>query len=167
MRDGSRGETNDKLNRWRSTRGIMSQVKTHSAPAVVEGHERGNEIFVKRFMDSIRSDCEDAVADDFLGVGVKVARYTLACVSRKNSNFNPSFRGFREVVSCSKERGQVGHSCVYIVQVERRFSKLRGGNLDDMVVFWRQSRSGRFAGFRILKSKVAPKWWTEEVGVEQ
>ena len=42
-------------------------------------------------MNSIRSDCEDAIADDFLGVGVKVARYTLACVSGKNSNLDPSF----------------------------------------------------------------------------
>ena len=92
VRDGSRGETNDKLSRWGSTRGIMPQVKTHPAPAVVEGHERGNEIFVERFMNSIRSDCEDAVANDFLGVGVEVARYTLACVSGKNSNLNPSFR---------------------------------------------------------------------------
>ena len=103
VRDGSRGETDDKLGRCGSTRGIMPQVKTtHPAPAIVEGHERGNEIFVERFMNSIRSDLD------------------------------PFFGGFGEVVSCSKER--VGHGCVYIVQVERRFSKLRGSNLKDMVI---------------------------------
>ena len=155
MRDGSRGETNDKLGRWGSTRGIMPQVKTHPAPAVVEGHERGNEIFVERFMNTIRSDCEDAIANDFLGVGVKVARYTLACVSGKNSNLDPSFGGFREVVSCSKERGQVGHGCVYIIQVERRFSKLRGGK-KDMVILWRQGRSGQNP--RLLRSGGGRRW---------
>ena len=64
VRDGSRGETNDKLSRRESTWGLMSQVKTHPAPAIVEDHERGNEIFVERFMNSIRSDCENAIAND-------------------------------------------------------------------------------------------------------
>ena len=35
-------------------------------------------------MNSIRSDCEDAIANNFLGVGVEVAGYTLTCVSGKN-----------------------------------------------------------------------------------
>ena len=55
-------------------------------------------------MNSIRGDCEDAIANDFLGVGVEIAGYTLTCISGKNSNLNPSFRGFREVISCRKER---------------------------------------------------------------
>ena len=151
MRDGSRGETNDKLGRWRSTWGIMSQVKTHPAPAIVEGHERGNEIFVERFMNSIRSDCEDAIANDFLGVGVKVARYTLACVSGKNSNLDSSFGGFRKIVS--EERGQVGHGCVYIIQVERKFSKLRGSNLKYMVILWAAGRSRRFACSEVVEEE--------------
>ena len=104
--------------------------------------------------DSIRSDCEDAIADDFLDVGVKVARYTLVCVSGKNSNLDPSFGGLREVVSSSQERGQVGHGCVYIIQVERRFNKLREGNLKYMVILWWQSRSGRFADFRIQNPRL-------------
>ena len=75
-------------------------------------------------------------------------------ISGKNSNLDPSFGGFREVVSGSQERGQVGHGCVYIIQVERRFSKLRGGNLKYMVILWRQGRSGRFAGFRIQNPRL-------------
>ena len=55
-------------------------------------------------MNSIRSDCEDAIANTFLGVGVEVAGYTLTCVSGKNSDLNPSFSGFRKVISCIEER---------------------------------------------------------------
>ena len=154
VRDCSRGETNDKLSRLGSTRGKMPKVKTHSALAIVEGHKCGNKVFVEWFMNSIRGDCEDAIANDFLGVGVKVAGYTLTCIGGKNSNLNPSFRGFREVISCRKERGQIGNGCMYIVQVKRRFSKLRGRNLEDLVIVWRQSGSGMFAG---AKSKVPQK----------
>ena len=136
VRNGSRGETDDELSRLGSTRGKMPKVKTHSALAVVKGHERGNKVFVERFMNSIRGDCEDAIANNFLGVGVEVAGYTLTCISGKNSNLNPSFRGFRKVISCSKERGQIGNGCMYIIQVERRFSNLRGSNLDNVVIVW-------------------------------
>ena len=45
-------------------------------------------------MNSIRSDSEDAVANNFLSVGVEIAGYTLSCISGKNSGFNPSFWGF-------------------------------------------------------------------------
>ena len=103
VRDSSRGEANDKLSRLEWARGKMPKVKTHSALAVIKGHERGNKVFVKRFMNSIRGDCEDAIANNFLGVGVEVGGYTLTCISGKNSNLNPSFRGFREVISCSKK----------------------------------------------------------------
>ena len=105
-------------------------------------------------MNSIRSDCEDAVANNFLGVGVEVAGYTLTCISGKNSGLNPSFWGFRKVISCSEERGQVGHSCMYIIQVEGRFSNLGGRSLDNVVVVWWQSGSGRFAGFRVQNPRL-------------
>ena len=36
-------------------------------------------------MNSIRSDCEDAIANNFLGVGVEVAGYALTCISGKDS----------------------------------------------------------------------------------
>ena len=45
-------------------------------------------------MNSIRSDSEDAFANNFLSVGVEIAGYTLSCISGKDSGFNPSFRGF-------------------------------------------------------------------------
>ena len=163
MRDSSRGETNDKLSRLGSTRGKMPKVKTQSALAVVKGHERGNQVFVERFMNSIRGDREDAIANNFLGVGVEVAGYTLPCISGKNSNLNPSFRGFRKVISCSKERGQIGNGCMYVIQVKGRFSKLRGSNLDNVVIVWWQSGGGRFAGFRVqnprlLRSSGGRRW---------
>ena len=103
VRDSGRGETNDEL-RLGSTRGKMPKVKTHSVLAVVKGYERGNKVFGERFMNSIRSDCQDAIANNFLGVGVEVAGYTLTCISGKNSDLNPSFGGFRKVISCSEER---------------------------------------------------------------
>ena len=55
-------------------------------------------------MNYIRSDCEDAIANNFLGVCVEVAGYTLTCISRKNSDLNPSFWGFRKIISCGEER---------------------------------------------------------------
>ena len=63
----------------------MPKVKAHSMLAIVKGHQRGNKVFRERFVNSIRSDREDAVANDFLSVGVE---------SGKNSGFNPSFWGF-------------------------------------------------------------------------
>ena len=66
VRDCSRGETNGKLRRLGSTRGKMPKVKTHSALAIVEGHKCGNKVFVEWFMNSIRGDCEDAIANNFL-----------------------------------------------------------------------------------------------------
>ena len=94
VRDRGRGETNDELRRLRSTRSKMPKVKTHSMLAIVKGHERGNKVFGERFVNSIRSDSEDAVANNFLSVGVEIAGYTLSCISGKNSGFNPSFWGF-------------------------------------------------------------------------
>ena len=145
VRDSGRGETNDELSRLGSTRGKMPKVKTHSVLAVVKGHERGNKVFGERFMDSIRSDCKDAITNNFLGVGVEIAGYTLTCISGKNSGLNPSFWGFRKVISCSEERGQIGYGCMYIIQVEGRFSNLGGRSLDNVVIVWWQSGSGRFA----------------------
>ena len=154
MRDSGRGETNDELRRLGSTRGKMPKVKTHSVLAVVKGHERGNKVFGERFMNSIRSDCKDAIANNFLGVGVEIAGYTLTCISGKNSGLNPSFWGFRKVISCSEERGQIGHGCMYIIQVEGRFSNLGGRSLDNVVIVWWQSGSGRFAGFRVQNPRL-------------
>ena len=72
----------------------MPKVKAHSMLAVVKGHKRSNKVFGERFVNSIRSDREDAVANDFLSVGVEITGYTLSCISGKNSGFNPSFWGF-------------------------------------------------------------------------
>ena len=91
VRDSGRGETNNELRRLGSTRSKMPKVKTHSLLAVVESHERSNKVFGERFMNSIRNDCEDAIANNFLGVGVEVARYTLTCIGGENSDLNPSF----------------------------------------------------------------------------
>ena len=134
----------------------MPKVKTHSLLAVVKSHERSNKVFGERFMNSIRSYCEDAIANNFLGIGVEVARYTLTCIGGENSDLNPSFWGFRKVMSCSEEKGQVGHGSMNIIQVQGRFSYLGGRSLDNVVIGWR-SGSRRFAGFKSSKSKVAPK----------
>ena len=72
----------------------MPKVKAHSMLAIVKGYQRGNKVFGERFVNSIRSDREDAVANDFLSVGVEITGYTLSCISGKNSGFNPSFWGF-------------------------------------------------------------------------
>ena len=48
----------------------MPKVETHSVLAVVKGHQRSNKVFGERFMNAIRSDCKDAIANNFLGVGV-------------------------------------------------------------------------------------------------
>ena len=48
--------------------------------AIVKGHERGNKVFGDRFVNSIRSDSEDAIANNFLGVSVEIG-YTLSCIS--------------------------------------------------------------------------------------
>ena len=154
MRDSGRGETNDELRGLRSTRDKMPKVKTHSVLAVVKGHERGNKVFGERFMNSIRSDSEDAIANNLLGIGIEVARYTLTGVGGENSDFNPSFWGFRKVISCREEGGQVGNSSMNIIQVERRFSHLRGRSLDNVVIVWWQSGSGRFAGFRVQNPRL-------------
>ena len=97
----------------------MPNVKTHSALTVIKGHKRGNKIFRERFVNSVRNYGEDTIANNFLGVGVEIAWDTFTCISRENSNLNPSFGGFGEVISSSKERGQVGNGCMYIVKVER------------------------------------------------
>ena len=132
----------------------MPKVKTHSLLAVVKGHERRDKVFGERFMNSIRSDCEDAIANNFLGVGVEIAGYTLTCISGKNSGLNPSFGGFGKVISCGEERGQVGHGCVDIIQVEGRFSNLGKRSLDNVVVVWWHSGSRRFAGFRVQNPRL-------------
>ena len=111
VRDSGRGETNDELRRLGSTRGKMPKIKTHSVLAVVKGHERGNKVFGERFMNSIRSDCKDAIANNFLGVGVD------------------------------------------IIQVEG-LSNLGGRSLDNVVIVWWQSGSGRFAGFRVQNPRL-------------
>ena len=154
MRDSSRGETDDELSGLGSTRGKMPKVKTHSVLAVVKGHERGNKVFGERFMNSIRGDCEDAIVDNFLCVGVEVAGYTLTCISGENSNLNPSFWGFRKVICGGQERGQICNSCVYIIQVKRRFSNMRESSLENVVIVWWQSGSGRFAGFRVQNPRL-------------
>ena len=51
-------------------------------------------------MNAIRSDCKDAIANNFLGVGVKIAGYTLTCISGKNSGLDSSFWGFGKVIIC-------------------------------------------------------------------
>ena len=84
MRDRGRGETNDELRRLRSTRSKMPKVKAHSMLAIVKGHKRGNKVFGERFVNSIRSDSEDA-ANNFLSVGVEITGYTLSCISGKNT----------------------------------------------------------------------------------
>ena len=126
----------------------MPKVKTHSLLAVVKSHERSNKVFGERFMNSIRSDCEDAIANNFLGVGVEVARYTLTCTSGENSDLNPSFWGFRKVISCSEERGQVGHGCMYIIQVEATWE-------GEAWIMW-SSVGGRVeaGGLRVLEFKI-------------
>ena len=154
VRDSGRGETNNELRRLGSTRSKMPKVKTHSLLAVVKSHERSNKVFGERFMNSIRSYCEDAIANNFLGIGVEVARYTLTCIGGENSDLNPSFWGFRKVISCSEERGQVGHGSMNIIQVERSFSYLGGRSLDNVVIGWRQSGSRRFAGFRVQNPRL-------------
>ena len=72
----------------------MPKVKAHSMLAIVKGHQCSNKVFRERFVNSIRSDREDAVANDFLSVGIEISGYTLSCISGKNSGFNPSFWGF-------------------------------------------------------------------------
>ena len=56
--------------------------------------------------------------------------------------------------ACSEERGQIGHGCMYIIQVEGRFSNLGGRSLDNVVIVWWQSGSGRFAGFRVQNPRL-------------
>ena len=77
-----------------TTRSKMPKVKAHSMLAIVKGHKRSDMVFEERFVNSIRSDSEDAVANNFLSVGVEIAGYTLSCTSGKNSGFNPSFWEF-------------------------------------------------------------------------
>ena len=72
----------------------MPKVKAHSVLAIVKGHQRSNKVFRERFVNSKRSYREDAVANDFLSVGVEITGYTLSGISGKNSGFNPSFWGF-------------------------------------------------------------------------
>ena len=153
MRDSGRGETNDELSRLGSTRGKMPKVKTHSVLAVVKGHERGNKVFGERFMDSIRRDCKDAITNNFLGVGVEIAGYTLTCISGKNSGLNPSFWGFRKVVSCSEERGQIGYGCMYII-LSRRKGDLATWE-GEAWIMW-SSFGGRVeaGGLRVLEFKI-------------
>ena len=81
----------------------MPKVETHSLFAVVKSNERSNKVFGKRFVNSIRSDSEDAIANNLLGIGIEVARYTLTGVGGEKSDFNPSFWGFRKVISCREE----------------------------------------------------------------
>ena len=77
VRNSGRGETDNELGTQGSTRSKMPKVKTHSLLAIVESNERSNQVFGKRFVNSIRSDSEDAIADYLLSIGVEVAGYTL------------------------------------------------------------------------------------------
>ena len=149
VRDSGRGETNNELGRQGPTRSKMPKVKTHPLLAVVESNERSDQVFGKRFVNTIRSDSEDPTTDYLLSIGVEVAGYTLTCIGRENRDFNPSFWGFRKVISSRKEGGQVRNSGVNIIQVERGFSYLRWGSLGNVVIDWRQSGGRRFAGFRV------------------
>ena len=97
----------------------MTDVKTHPTLTVIKGHKRGNKVFRERFVNSVGDHGENTIANNFLGVGVEVARDTLAGIRGKNSNLNPSFGGFGDIVGIGKERGQIGDSCMDIVKMER------------------------------------------------
>ena len=100
-------------------------------------------------MDTPRSDREDTIIDDFLGSGVKVARYTLTGISRENGDFNPSFRGFREVVGSREEGGQICHGSINVIQMKRGFSNLRRRKLTYVFIDWGQSGCRRFTGLGV------------------
>ena len=87
-------------------------------------------------MNARRRDGEDAIADYFLGSGVKVARYTLTCVGRENRDFNPSFWGFRKVIGSREEGGQIRNSSMNIIQMKRGFSYLRRRSLGNVFIDW-------------------------------
>ena len=97
----------------------MTDIKTHPTLTVIKGHKRGNKVFRERFVNSVGDYGENTIANNFLGVGVEVAWDTLTGISGENSNLNPSFGGFGEIISISKERGQIGDSCMNIVKMER------------------------------------------------
>ena len=129
----------------------MPKAKTHSLLAVVKSHERSNKVFGERFMNSIRSDCEDAIANNFLGVGVEVARYTLTCIGGKNSDLNPSFWGFWKVISCSKEKGQVATAACILSRWKGDLATWEG----EAWIMW-SSFGGRVeaGGLRVLEFKI-------------
>ena len=54
----------------------------------------------------------------------------------------------------ARREAQIGNGCMYIIQVKRRFSNLRGSSLDNVVIVWWQSGSGRFAGFRVQNPRL-------------
>ena len=81
VRDGSRGETNDELRRLRATRSKMSQIQTQSLLAVVKGNESNDKVFCKRFVNTMRSDSEDTIIDNFLSSGIEIVRDTLTGIA--------------------------------------------------------------------------------------
>ena len=100
-------------------------------------------------MDTPRNDREDTTIYNFLSSGVKVARYTLTGVSRKNGDFNPSFLGCRNVIGRSEEGGEVCHGSMNVIQMKRRASNLRRRELTYVIIEWRQSGGRRFTGLGV------------------
>ena len=134
VRDGGKGQTNNELGRLGSTRSKMPKVKTQSLLAVVKSNERSNKV-----MNSIRRDSEDAIANDLLGIGVEVSRYTLTCIGGENSHFNPSF-------------WDLGRSSA----VERREARLAASRRID---FWVTQRHRR------RESGKSEEGWTERTSI--
>ena len=98
---------------------------------VVKGNESNNKVFCKRFVivNTMRSDSEDAIINNFLSSGIEIARDTFTGISRENGNFDPFFRGFRKIVSSGEEGGEICDSSMNVIQMKRGASDLRGREL--------------------------------------
>lgn len=70
----TRGETNDELRRLGAPRSKMPQIKTQALLTVVKGNESNNKVVCKRFVNTMRSDSENTIIDNFLRSGIEIAR---------------------------------------------------------------------------------------------
>ena len=136
----------------------MPQIKTQSLLAVVEGNKGNNKVFCKRFVNTTRNDSKDTIIDNFLSSGIEVARDTLTGISRKNGNFNPSFLGFRKIISSGEEGGEICYSSVNVIQMKRGASDLRSRELTYVFIEWGQSGGWKFYGSRNSGSRVVRSW---------
>ena len=102
----------------------MPQIKTQALFTIVKGNESNNKVVVKRFMDTMRSDRENTIIDNFLRSGIEIARDKFTGIGRENGNFNPSLRGFRKIISSREEGSKIRNGGMNIIQMKWGFSNL-------------------------------------------